>query len=900
MDRPDRLDRSVAIMLSMLTSTCPPNTILMARFNYSNISLLACESFSTTHDGKIHFVPAADAASAPGFPLVLAKHTASSLPVGGNDTRYYANMSKAHVLAAATDVMGEAVLSATGAADPELDDVTTAVPPIRDIYNARVWVASRASGVDACLDADAGSGSTPTPSMAARHLPGLGSSRFDVEGTLGDGLPTLLLGFPVNESSANDGAAARLRASDLAAAEAAEAAAVRARRYIEAESHAARVDSLRRAAHALDGSGGGSNAGSALNSSVVLWQMAAVPVAAGYDQRVAFRFLSVDGAGTVRARYYDTFAYVPSVCGDDDTDAGCMAAGPFYAALLDLHLSWERTWREERRMSLVLPAAAPTDGDLLVRQAVRCLVLDMTTRVGGIWPRYGTAPGYEESGVGSNGFQEIFTSSMMGALEWGLFGYARDVITNWLTHYQLPHGAVLYRGLEMAQQGRALTVIAMYYAYTRDAAPLLDGLEAIGGIAAMLQRRRDAALAAHPSMDDPRRGMPTGNDEADLYGVTVAGHADTAYPFISIAAEAWRGLRDCGEALAAIAAALPPSDPRAARAAALAATMSAAAPPLLADLRRSMALDATLVPDVTGTGNVTCHPYAAGVRECGMLPGAPSNRDSEPWRTYSEALYSGALEPATIDAIVTYHQRAQGAGVRGSRLKLGVLSGCGADVSCGDQLETFTVHGWGYGLLMVDRPRDYLLQYFALSAHGYTRGTHIAPESTPLNRSNPSPPFATPSGLTAPILLKWLLAWEHPTTRTLWIGRALPRVWLAHGRRVAARDLPTAYGRLGLSLASSVGAAGGTVAANLSLPAAMLAAPPPGGLTLRLRVPGAPAVALRGATVGGKAWAAVNASDATLHFDAAALRGAAMGARMQAIVATFATAELHEPCDRLQ
>ncbi len=32
----------------------------------------------------------------------------------------------------------------------------------------------------------------------------------------------------------------------------------------------------------------------------------------------------------------------------------------------------------------------------------------------------------------------------------------------------------------------------------------------------------------------------------------------------------------------------------------------------------------------------------------------------------------------------------------------GVLAGCGGDVSCGDQLETFTVHGWGYGLLQAD------------------------------------------------------------------------------------------------------------------------------------------------------------------------------------------------------
>lgn len=87
----------------------------------------------------------------------------------------------------------------------------------------------------------------------------------------------------------------------------------------------------------------------------------------------------------------------------------------------------------------------------------------------------------------------------------------------------------------------------------------------------------------------------------------------------------------------------------------------------------------------------------------------------EPWRTYSEALYSGAIEPAVIRELLAWHQTQTGNGVKGSRLKLGVLSGCGGDVSCGDSLETFTIHGWGYGLLQADLIEPYLLQYFALS-----------------------------------------------------------------------------------------------------------------------------------------------------------------------------------------
>ena len=47
--------------------------------------------------------------------------------------------------------------------------------------------------------------------------------------------------------------------------------------------------------------------------------------------------------------------------------------------------------------------------------------------------------------------------------------------------------------------------------------------------------------------------------------------------------------------------------------------------------------------------------------------------------------------------------------MKGSRLKLGVLSGCGGDVHCGDSLETFTIHGFGYGLLQADLVEECVL-----------------------------------------------------------------------------------------------------------------------------------------------------------------------------------------------
>ena len=45
-----------------------------------------------------------------------------------------------------------------------------------------------------------------------------------------------------------------------------------------------------------------------------------------------------------------------------------------------------------------------------------------------------------------------------------------------------------------------------------------------------------------------------------------------------------------------------------------------------------------------------------------------------------------------------------------SLMKIGVPAGCSSDASCGENLETFTVFGFAYGLLQADLVEDFLLQ----------------------------------------------------------------------------------------------------------------------------------------------------------------------------------------------
>ena len=170
-------------------------------------------------------------------------------------------------------------------------------------------------------------------------------------------------------------------------------------------------------------------------------------------------------------------------------------------------------------------------------------------------------------------------------------------------------------------------------------------------------------------------------------------------------------------------------------------------------------------------------------------------------------------------------------------MRLGALAGTGVDC-CGNSLMSFTSHGWGYGLARADRPRDALLNLFTSSAHAQTRGTWTAPEEADISDGY-AMPFAGPSQLAMPLFLKWALVWDgaepgasrgdDDAPRAVWLGRAVPRAWLAAAGGVRVARVPTRFGRVGFAM-RLVGAAAANVSA--SVPGAWATtAPPPGGCT---------------------------------------------------------------------
>ena len=126
------------------------------------------------------------------------------------------------------------------------------------------------------------------------------------------------------------------------------------------------------------------------------------------------------------------------------------------------------------------------------------------------------------------------------------------------------------------------------------------------------------------------------------------------------------------------------------------------------------------------------------------------------------------------------------------------------------------------------------------------------------DRDTPATAYTAAGEVLAPTYLKWMLCFEEPETRTLWLAKATPRGWLAAGEaQIVAANLTTRYGRVSYTITAPAATEGGnyTVRANVTLPPSFAASPPDGGVRLRLRAPSAWAGRLSGVTVGGAPWA---------------------------------------------
>ncbi|TLD30287.1 Tat pathway signal protein [Venturia nashicola] len=443
-------------------------------------------------------------------------------------------------------------------------------------------------------------------------------------------------------------------------------------------------------------------------------------------------------------------------------------AKEFYRALFRFGDYWNA------RLSDMAPVALPDPS--WENMAKFALVTELMARPGGDYPKYG-AVDRDYAGSEYDGFQDIFTSSLSANLEWGRFAQARSVIDNYLSLFVSSDGSINMRGPEVGQFGLMLSMLAKYLRYSGEPDILFKHKEKIVALAKVLTGLHDESLMLNPSQ--PGYGLLHGWSESDS---ALKKNLYTYWqPFYSNTALAIRGFRDIS-ALTIFSQHAPDWTKRAEK--------------LTARLTES--ITASITTRAPGTPqNATALPYVPPLPDTNqtfresmatLLDYSPQNW---PHRLYTELLHPAVL-PLNISNKVIDTMRNFGA------TSMGVVANVGAPYSTGRDILGFISYGYAYALLINDRIDEFVLFLYTHRYHVHTRGAWKAGEVTSINRGDHT--FCVPAQLTIPSILRWALVLEHPDEETLYLGRGIPRAWLATGKEIRILQAPTRWGKVDFSI----------------------------------------------------------------------------------------------------
>jgi hypothetical protein len=125
---------------------------------------------------------------------------------------------------------------------------------------------------------------------------------------------------------------------------------------------------------------------------------------------------------------------------------------------------------------------------------------------------------------------------------------------------------------------------------------------------------------------------------------------------------------------------------------------------------------------------------------------------------------------------------------------MGVVANVDTPSRTGRDILGFISYGYAYSLLLNDRIDEFILFLYTHRYHAHTRGAWKAGEVTEINGGNAL--FCMPAQLTIPSILRWALVLEHPDEEILYLGRGVPRAWLATGKEVRILQAPTRWGKV--------------------------------------------------------------------------------------------------------
>lgn len=327
------------------------------------------------------------------------------------------------------------------------------------------------------------------------------------------------------------------------------------------------------------------------------------------------------------------------------------------------------------------------------------------------------------------------------------------------------------RGPEAGQFGLTLSLLAKYALYTSDTATLEKYKSKIVATAGIMVKLHDEALALPKS--DPGYGLIHGWSESDA---ALKGNPAVYWkPYYANSALAARGLRDISS--------LP-----------LFAADSAdwiRRTEMLVN-RTVESLRASIFP---GT-NPPYLPPMPGVKTTFRVAMAASPGESEqdwPHRLYAELLHANIL-PDDLQNQVHNTCRAYGA------TSMGVVANIGPPGPDSRDILGFISYGYALSLLYQDRIDEFVLFMYTHRYHVHSRGAWNAGEVT--GTAGDAATFCNPSQLAIPSLVRWALILDHQELDVdkLYLGRGVPRGWLATGKEISIKQAPTRWGRVDYSI----------------------------------------------------------------------------------------------------
>jgi len=432
----------------------------------------------------------------------------------------------------------------------------------------------------------------------------------------------------------------------------------------------------------------------------------------------------------------------------------------FFAALLRVEQWWKRFFARGMRLEV---------DDCRTVDVARASIARALSGYPGLHPKYGMG-GYWGATDQHDGFPPTTLSLGNCLLDWGLTGAAGKRLGYYLDNFVRADGTLKYYGPAVAEYGQIVDLAVAYVRRTADMAWFEHHRPAIERIVGHLLGLRSQSKESQ-SPDGVTYGLLFGGAEAD-------NRKQTDYYF-SGSVWCWRGLLELGRLYVEIG--------KRQNNAALARRgeeLLAECKSLKADILRSVERS------IVSSDGKPFLPPIAGFKK----PFATMTQDRlasyTNYRYWPEALSACCLGPQNERAILDY-RLARG----GELLALTRFAG---------HLDDWPYWHHAYAVLTHDRVKRYLLGCYGHVAHHQTPGTMTAYEQVRLAGHcfrREYADYCVPAQLIAPLMIRWMLAFEERDDDVLWLFRAVPRAWLEE--RISFRGALTRWGPVACELKPS-------------------------------------------------------------------------------------------------